>query len=101
MCVINATVIKNHSHLMKSCLPIASGNTSDKPNEFNVSISVNYTSPSSFDRTVPYYRAASPISLTCQVEGVSGEGVFSPSSLLSGDQLVWGTVLLHGKRQRQ
>ena len=41
-----------------------------------MSITVNYTPPSTFDRPAPFYRAASPLSLTCQVEGVSGEGVF-------------------------
>ena len=39
-------------------------------------ISVNYTSPSTFERPVPYYRAASPLSLTCEIDSVSGDGVF-------------------------
>lgn len=39
-------------------------------------ITVNYSPPSTFDRPAPYYRAASPLSLTCEVEGVSGEGMF-------------------------
>ena len=38
----------------------------------NVSISVDYTPPSSFDRPAPYYRAASAISLTCETNGVTG-----------------------------
>ena len=44
--------------------------------EFKVSISVNYTPPSTFHYVDPYYRAASPLSLTCDVDGISGEGVF-------------------------
>ena len=37
-----------------------------------VSITVSYTPPSTFDRPAPYYRAASPLSLTCEADGVSG-----------------------------
>ena len=48
----------------------------ETPKEFEVYISVNHTPPSTFDRPAPYYRAASPLSLTCAVDGVSGEGVF-------------------------
>ena len=39
-------------------------------------ITVNYSPPLTFGHPAPYYRAASPLSLTCEVEGVSGEGVF-------------------------
>ena len=46
--------------------------------QFNVSVTVSYTPPLDFDRPAPYYRAASPLSLTCEVEGANGEleGVF-------------------------
>ena len=44
--------------------------------DFKVSIAVNYTPPSTFHFVAPYYRAASPLSLTCEVDGISGEGVF-------------------------
>ena len=37
-----------------------------------VSITVTYTPPSTFDLPAPYYRAASPLSLTCEIEGISG-----------------------------
>ena len=39
-------------------------------------IAVNYTRPSTFHYVAPYYRAASPLTLTCEVEGISGEGLF-------------------------
>ena len=52
------------------------GTSHDSVEEFEVAISVNYTPPSTFDRPAPYYCTASPLSLTCEVEGVSGEGVF-------------------------
>ena len=38
----------------------------------SVSITVTYTPPSTFDRTAPYYRAGSPLSLTCEAVGVQG-----------------------------
>ena len=41
-----------------------------------MSISVNYTPPLTFDRQPPYYRAGSAISLSCEVEGVSADGLF-------------------------
>ena len=44
--------------------------------DFNVTIAVNYSPPATFDHLAPYYRAASPLSLTCEVEGVSVQGVF-------------------------
>ena len=38
----------------------------------SVSISVTYTRPSTFNRAAPYYRAGSPLSLTCEATGVEG-----------------------------
>ena len=38
----------------------------------SVSITVTYTPPATFDRTAPYYRAGSPLSLTCEAVGVQG-----------------------------
>ena len=38
----------------------------------DVSISISYTPPSTFDRPAPYYRAASPLSLTCEAHGDIG-----------------------------
>ena len=49
----------------------------------NVSITVTYTPPSTFDHPAPYYRAASPLSLTCDAGGVS-EAFYEWMSTCSG-----------------
>ena len=45
--------------------------------EFKVSISVNYNIHTSFNVPLyisPYYCAVTPLSLTCEVDGIIGEG---------------------------
>ena len=55
----------------------------------DVSISVSYTSPSGFDRSAPYYRAASPLSLTCTASNVMG-AFYSWSSNCTGNCFTLG-----------
>ena len=67
----------------KIFLTVGNGVTSSV---LKVSISINYTSPSAFNRPAPYYRAASPISLTCEPDGISGsEAFYSWTSNCSGN----------------
>ena len=42
----------------------------------HTSITVAYTPPSTFNRSAPYYRAASPLSLTCEAGGIGASGAF-------------------------
>ena len=55
----------------------------------DVSITVTYTPPSTFDHPAPYYRAASPLSLTCEANGNSG-AFYSWTSNCSGSCFTMG-----------
>jgi hypothetical protein len=54
-----------------------------------VSITATYTPPSTFDLSAPYYRAASPLSLTCEAGGGSG-AFYSWTSNCSGSCFTMG-----------
>ena len=54
-----------------------------------VSVTATYTPPSTFDLPAPYYRAASPLSLTCEAGGISG-AFYSWTSDCSGSCFTTG-----------
>ena len=56
--------------------------------ELSVTIDVDYSPPSDFTLQPPYYRAASSVNLTCNVEGLEGDIVYNWTSTCSGNCFV-------------
>ena len=53
-----------------------------------MTIDVDYSPPSDFTLQPPYYRAASSVNLTCNVDGLEGDIVYNWTSTCSGNCFV-------------